>query len=62
MFNLGIRRASKMNLNRKLLQKLIKEELERLSFASKEQGFTYGIEHLSDYFDKEDADDIVGHT
>ena len=51
-----------MNLNRKLLQKLIKEELERLSFASKEQGFTYGIDHLSDYFDKEDADDIVGHT
>lgn len=40
----------------------INEERKRLSFASKEQGFTYGIEHLSDYFDHDSADEIVGHT
>ena len=51
-----------MNLTRSKFKKLILEELERLSYANKDQGFTYGIEHLSDYFDKEDADDIVGHT
>jgi len=38
----------------------LSEELERLSYASKEQGFTYGL----DYFSKKDkaADDIIGHT
>jgi hypothetical protein len=51
-----------MNLNRKLLQRLVKEELERLSYVSKDQGFTYGIEHLPDQYDQKKADDIIGHT
>tara|TARA_A100001011_G_C14248037_1_gene816516 strand:+ start:1319 stop:1474 length:156 start_codon:yes stop_codon:yes gene_type:complete len=51
-----------MKLNRKILRQLIKEEMERLSYASKDQGFTFGIEHLSDYFDDQDANDIIGHT
>ena len=38
----------------------ITEELERLSYVSKEQGYTYGLDHVS----KKDkaADDIIGHT
>lgn len=38
----------------------LNEELERLSYVSKEQGFTYGLDHVS----KKDkaADDIIGHT
>ena len=51
-----------MKLTRKKLQKLIREELERLSYASKEQGFTYGLEHLPDQYDPEKADAIIGHT
>lgn len=36
------------------------KELARLSYASKEQGYTYGLDHIS----KRDkaADDIIGHT
>ena len=44
------------------LRKLIKEELKRLSYVSKEQGHTYGIEHLPDQYDQKKADDIIGHT
>ena len=51
-----------MNLTRQKLRRLIKEELERLSYASKEGGFTYGIEHLPDQYDQKKADDIIGHT
>ena len=51
-----------MKLNRKKLRKLIKEELERLSYVSKAAGFTYGVEHLPDQYDPEKADDIIGHT
>ena len=51
-----------MKLTRKKLRKLIKEELERLSYAGKEQGHTYGIEHLPDQYDQKKADDIIGHT
>jgi hypothetical protein len=40
----------------------LKEELERLSYVSKEQGHTYGIEHLPTQYDKKKADDIIGHT
>ena len=38
----------------------LNEELKRLSYASKEQGYTYGLDHVS----KKDkaADDIIGHT
>ena len=49
-------------LSRKMLRQLIKEELKRLSYVSKEQGHTYGIEHLPDRFDQKKADDIIGHT
>lgn len=49
-------------INRRELRKLIKEELERLSYVSKEQGHTYGIEHLPDRYDQKKADDIIGHT
>ena len=45
------------SLTRKNLRRLIKEELKRLSYASKEQGHTYGIEHLPDQYDKKKADD-----
>ena len=45
-----------------LLRPTSKEELKRLSYASKEQGVTYGIEHLPDYHEPEKADDIIGHT
>jgi len=49
-----------MKITRNKLVKLIKEELERLSFASKDHGYTYGIEHISN---KTSAhDDIIGHT
>jgi hypothetical protein len=51
-----------MKLTRKLLRKLIKEELKRLSYASKEQGHTFGLEHLPDRYDIKKADDIIGHT
>jgi hypothetical protein len=51
-----------MKLSRKELRKLIKEELKRLSYVSKEQGHTYGIEHLPDQYDQKKADDIIGHT
>lgn len=51
-----------MKLTRLRLRKLIKEELERLSYVSKEQGYTYGLEHLPDQYDQEKADDIIGHT
>ena len=49
-----------MKITRTILRKLIKEELERLSYVSKEQGYTYGLDHVS----KKDkaADDIIGHT
>ena len=38
----------------------LREELKRLSYVSKEQGYTYGLDHVS----KKDkaADDIIGHT
>jgi len=49
-------------ISRKALHRLIKEELKRLSYASKEQGFTYGIDHLPDQYDQKKADDIIGHT
>jgi len=49
-----------MKLTSKQLVKLIKEELERLSFASKDHGYTYGLDHIED---KTSAhDDIIGHT
>ena len=51
-----------MKLTKKDLNRLIKEELKRLSYASKEQGHTYGIEHLPDQYDQKKADDIIGHT
>tara|TARA_R100001015_G_C4451263_1_gene41340 strand:- start:196 stop:351 length:156 start_codon:yes stop_codon:yes gene_type:complete len=51
-----------MKLNRKILKSLIAEEMKRLSYAAKDQGFTYGIEHLPDYHEPEKADDIIGHT
>ena len=49
-----------MRITKKQLKILIKEELKRLSYASKDQGFTYGLDHIS----KRDkaADDIIGHT
>ena len=49
-------------LARKDLRNLMNEELKRLSYASKEQGHTYGIEHLPDQYDQKKADDIIGHT
>ena len=48
----------KENLTRKLLKRLIKEELKRLSYVSKEQGYTYGLEHLPDEYDQNKADDL----
>lgn len=51
-----------INLNREELKRLIREELKRLSYVSKEQGHTYGIEHLPDQYDQKKADDIIGHT
>jgi len=38
----------------------LEEELKRLSYASKEHGFTYGIDHVSKK--NKAADDIIGHT
>ena len=38
----------------------LKEELERLSYASKSQGFTYGVEHTPKK--NKAVDDIIGHT
>jgi hypothetical protein len=51
-----------ISLSRKELRRLIKEELKRLSYVSKEQGHTYGLEHLPDQYDQKKADDIIGHT
>ena len=49
-----------MKITKSQLKKIIKETLDRLSYASKEQGFTYGLDHVG----KRDkaADDIIGHT
>jgi hypothetical protein len=49
-----------MKLTQRQLKYIIKEELKRLSYASKDSGFTYGLDHIS----KRDkaADDIIGHT
>lgn len=49
-----------MKLTKSQLRCLVKEELDRLSYASKEQGFTYGLDHVSKR-DKS-ADNIIGHT
>ena len=49
-------------LTRKDLRNLLNEELARLSYASKEAGFTYGLEHLPDQYDQKKSDDIIGHT
>jgi len=49
-----------MKLTKNQLKSLIKEELDRLSYASKEQGFSYGLDHVTKR-DKS-ADDIIGHT
>jgi len=49
-----------MKLTIRKLRNLISEELERLSYASKEDGFTYGIEHVSNK--DQAAKDIIGHT
>jgi hypothetical protein len=51
-----------MRLKKQKLLKIIKEELKRLSYADKEQGYTYGLEHLPDQYDQKKADDIIGHT
>ena len=51
-----------MKITRRKFKKLIFEELERLSYASKEQGYSYGLEHLPDQYDQKKADDIIGHT
>jgi len=54
------KRLKEMKITRRQLKQIIKEELDRLSYVSKEQGFTYGLDHVS----KKDksADDIIGHT
>jgi len=49
-----------MKLNKKQIRRIIFEELSRLSYVSKEQGFTYGLDHVSSR-DKA-ANDIIGHT
>jgi len=49
-----------MKLNKSQIRRIIIEELTRLSYVSKEQGFTYGLDHVSNR-DKS-ADDIIGHT
>jgi len=49
-----------MKLNKSQIRRIIIEELTRLSYVSKEQGFTYGLDHVSNR-DKA-ADDIIGHT
>jgi hypothetical protein len=38
----------------------LKEELERMSYVSKSQGFTYGVEHVTKK--NKAVDDIIGHT
>jgi len=48
-----------IKLTRKQLAALISEEMKRLSYVSKEQGFTYGIDHVSH---EKSYDDIIGHT
>jgi hypothetical protein len=50
------------SLNSKKLRRIIKEELKRLSYVSKEQGYTYGIDHIRDRQDQKKTDDIIGHT
>lgn len=49
-----------MRITKKQIKLLIQEELKRLSYVSKEQGYTYGLDHVS----KKDkaANDIIGHT
>jgi len=49
-----------MKITKNQLRRIILKELARLSYASKEQGYTYGLDHIS----KRDkaADDIIGHT
>jgi len=49
-----------MKLSISKLRALIFEELERLSYVSKEDGFTYGINHVSNK--DQAAKDIIGHT
>lgn len=49
-------------INDSQIENSINEELKRLSYVSKEQGNTYGIEHLPDQYDQKKADDIIGHT
>lgn len=48
-----------MKKTRAELRKIIFEEMARLSYASKENGFTYGIDHVEK--DK-NYEDIIGHT
>lgn len=49
-----------MKLNKNQIRRIIFEELARISYVSKEQGFTYGLDHVNNR-DKA-ADDIIGHT
>ena len=49
-----------MKLTIRKLRALIVEELKRLSYVSKEDGFTYGIDHVSNK--DQAAKDIIGHT
>ena len=49
-----------MKLLKSKLRELITEELKRLSYVSKEDGFTYGIDHVSNK--DQAAKDIIGHT
>jgi len=49
-----------MKLNKNQIRRIIFEELARMSYASKEQGFTYGLDHVINR-DKA-ANDIIGHT
>ena len=51
-----------MSKIRNKIRSLVFEELKRLSYASKEQGYTYGVDHLPDEYDPKKSDDIIGHT
>ncbi len=48
-----------MSIPRVKLRQIISEELERLSYVSKEQGFTYGLDHVQK---DQNYEDIIGHT
>ena len=48
-----------MQITKSHVSSLIKEELERLSYASKAQGYTYGIDHVEK---DQNYEDIIGHT